>query len=101
MRVLLLAAVLCSLAQSPPGNGSTLHTYTDPAKAAAPWTDLEQARIDAMQQENRAIDAEQKLLNVQRERLTAKVAAFKAAAERDRPGWIWNTDTGAWSEVKK
>lgn len=88
MRILFAVALLLSLAQAP-------------APRVEPWSDLETARLDALQQENRALDAEQRLLNVQRERLTAKVAAFKAEAERQRPGWIWNPEAGTWAEVKK
>lgn len=83
--VLLVAVLLVSLAQAP---------------APPPFSELETARLDALQQENRALDAEQRLLNLQRERLTAKVSAFKAEAERQRPGWVWEPDTGKWTEKK-
>jgi hypothetical protein len=87
--VLVFAITWAAAAQAPP------------APSAAPFTDLESARLDAIAQEGRALDAEQRLLTVMREKWQAKVTAFKAAAERDRPGWTWDPDTGKWSEVKK
>lgn len=87
MRLLLLSAVLFSLVQAPP-------------RTAAPFSELEQARLDAIFQESRALDAEQRTLDLLRERWRVKVQTFKAAVERERPGWTWEPETGKWSEAK-
>ncbi len=86
MKLLAALALVALTAQSP---------------AAPVFTDLETARLDALAQEGRALDAEQRLLTVMREKWTAKVGAFKAAAESKRPGWTWDAESGKWSEVKK
>ncbi len=69
-----------------------------PAPSAEPFSELETARLDALAQEGRALDAEQRLLTVMREKWTAKVGAFKSAAESKRPGWTWDADSGKWSK---
>lgn len=90
---LLVAAALLFLlvAYGPVVFGASVPTFTE----------LETARLDAIAQEGRAIDAEQRILALMRERWQAKVTAFKAKAEADRPGWTWDAETGKWSEVKK
>jgi hypothetical protein len=87
MRIALFALLL--LLQAPP------------VPSVAPFTELEQARLEAIAQEGRALDAEQRTLTLLREQWQAKVTAFKAKAEAARPGWVWDADTGKWSEVKK
>lgn len=72
-----------------------------PAPAPEAWSELEQARLDALAQEGRALDAEQRTLTLMREQWTAKVARFKAEAEAKRPGYAWNSETGQWSQKPK
>ena len=87
MRLTLAAAVFALALQSPP--------------APEPWSDIEQLKLDALAQEGRALDAEQKVLTLMRERWQARVDAFKSAAEAKRPGFTWNAETGAWSPKEK
>ena len=66
-----------------------------------PLTPIETVTLSSLQQEGRAIDAEIKLLNLERERWQSKVAAFKAAMEKDRPGFTWSPESGAWTPKPK
>lgn len=66
----------------------------------APFSELEQAKLQAIAQEGRALEAEQRVLDLQRAGWQAKVAAFKAAAEAARPGFTWDAETGKWAALK-
>jgi hypothetical protein len=66
----------------------------------SPFTELEQARLQSLAYEGAAIDADQRTLDLRRQVWREKVSAFKAAAEKSRPGFAWDAETGKWSPVK-
>jgi hypothetical protein len=83
---LLLLACLSLGTQAPP--------------TAAPFSELEQAKLQAIAYEGAAIDADQRTLDLRKQLWQSKVAAFKAAAESTRKGFTWDPDSGKWSEKK-
>ncbi len=74
--------------------------YAQPAQPA-PFTELESARLDALAQEGRALEAEQRALTLMRERWQGKIAAFKSTAEAVRPGFTWDAQSGQWTAKPK
>jgi hypothetical protein len=69
-----------------------------PASAAPPaFTELEQAKLQAVAWEGAAIDADQRTLDLRKAQWQAKVSALKAALEATRDGWDWEAATGTWT----
>jgi hypothetical protein len=71
-----------------------------PPKPVAPFTELEQAKLQAVAFEGAAIDADQRTLDLRKQVWQGKIAKLKADLERERPGFAWDPESGAWKEKK-